>query len=372
MMRSIIYTACNLCTAVTFLIISTAIVFAQSAGTVSTDSAPAVGQIVFVQGSVEIVRSGETLSTVAIGDPVNDLDQVRTGDDGQIQIQTNPDSGAGATITVSPDTTFTFNMNDVSAPNVHALDLMDGSLAMEVSKLVSGQVMNVDTGTAVMGIRGTVLNVAAESTGDVLLTVSEGKVDCTTDDGNTLYAEPGTIVQDVNESWGNQNVPAAQLATFREDWRARRLAYFEAHAPVILQRMSTRYRNQRVLFDTEYNRLMHNRLLIDRMLRAENSGNLTTAEFDRIHRIIGRQLALVHRRLLQFEHIFFRTRRVERLTSSGTVKLSDPAAVAEANALFSEVDTDRQTYAEKIRQVRQLLVAERRHLRAATLQNRGN
>jgi len=370
MTRTIIYSARSACMAVTLLIVSIAAVFAQSTGSAAQDTAPAVGQIVYVQGSVEIVRSGETLSPVSIGDPVNDLDQVRTGDDGQIQIQTEPDSGAGATITVSPDTTFTFNMNDVTTPNVHALDLMEGSLAMEVSKLASGQVMDVDTGTAVMGIRGTVLNVAAESTGDVLLTVSEGKVACTTDDGKTLYAEPGSIVQDVNESWGSQSVPAAQLASFRKEWRAQRLVFFEAHAQLILQRMTTRYRNQSALFDTEYNRLMHNRPLIERLLQPEQSGNLTPAEFDRIHRVIGRQLALAHRRLLQFEHIFFRTRRVERLTSAGTVKLTDPAAVSEANALFSEADTDRQAYAEKIRQVRQLLVAERRHLRAATLQNR--
>ena len=342
-----------------------AALFVIAVGLPSALCAQDIGQIVYIQGSVELVRGEQTLdSGLSIGDSIQDLDMIRTGDDGQVTIATTADSGASATINVNPNTTFTFDLGSIDTPTVHTLNLMDGTLAMSVAALASGSVLNVDTGSAVMGIRGTVFDVSSIPSGDVLLTVNEGKVSCTTDGGKTLYAQPGVIVENMNQSWDNRDIPAASLASFRQTWRSNRIAFMNEHADEILARAAGNYLRLRSQLDARYNELMRHRSTIERWLANARAGKLSAAELSRVRRVAGRRLIAAHRSLVAYEHVYYRVKRLETLSHQG-VQFTQAQSGLTASAFFTEVEGDHAGYVEKMRQIRVIVATERRQLRSA-------
>lgn len=329
-----------------------------------------VGQVAYVQGSVSIVRGTHEISDgIGIGFSIDDLDMIQTGDNGEMTITTDSPSGVSSTINISPDTTFTLNFADVENPNMHQLELMEGSLSLEVQHLVDQSLFSVQTEGASMGIRGTTFAVNTTATGDVLLSVEKGKVACTTEKGRVLYAQPGEVVQDVNARWGNEAVAASDLPTFRKRWREARVAYLRAHADEILRLDARSYARERGAFERSYSTLLRRQPGIDRRLREAQSGRLRPAQFRRDRVVIYAQLRDAYRSTVRFERIYYRTLRLAQLYRAGI-----PFTAAQPNmsaaAFFSSVDRERSDLRRKMREVRFILSMDRERFRSINREQR--
>ena len=161
-----------------------------------------IGEAVYLEGDVSVVRNASALdaSAVTIGMPIDNFDFMKTGDDGNAQIEVTSPRVPSATVTVSPGTQFTFELSIISSHQHSTFNLISGSFALKVSKLTSMQDLDVQTENTAMGVRGTEFAVSTSISADVLVTCSSGEVVCTAEDGTQYQAVPGTAVE--NRSGG--------------------------------------------------------------------------------------------------------------------------------------------------------------------------
>ena len=108
-----------------------------------------VGEIVFVDGRVEILRNEATLTEadLDVGAPIENLDRVTTGADAQVTIAITAASGAPAEIRVAPRTTFYVEIEQMERRSTTTLGLMTGSIGLKVQKLGGNRDLAVRTDT---------------------------------------------------------------------------------------------------------------------------------------------------------------------------------------------------------------------------------
>ncbi len=330
-------------------------------------AAQQVGEITYSEGTVGIVRDGQAVdpSTIGPGTAIDDMDLIQTGDDGSATITTDASSGVSSTINVQPDTSFTVNFADVSTPNDHSVDLLAGSLAFAVNKLAENQNMEVDTDTAVMGIRGTVFDVSTVASGDALLSVSDGKVSCQTDSGGTLYADPGNAVQFSGNTWGNTAYTASGIASFRTKWHANHLATLRAHAGDILKATAERYLALKAKFDASYATLNRQSGVINGWINDSRSRRAVTAREVAAQRsAVAGPLSAAHESLVPLEHVYYRLRRLEALQSQGYA-FGDVRPGLSAAAFFAQIERDRPDLTQRMYKLRYFVKVDRARMRAA-------
>src|SRR5262249_12007362 len=148
-----------------------------------------IGEITYIEGDVRILRNAKILSgkDVDFGTALQNYDQIRVGKNGAVEFAIDPKTGIDATVTVKPSSTVTLDITSLKNSQKGAIDLLAGGVEFKVKKLTGGNSLNLRTGSANMGVRGTQFAVDFSVNGDILLTTSEGRVETTTDNGKTLY-----------------------------------------------------------------------------------------------------------------------------------------------------------------------------------------
>jgi len=222
------------------------------------------GEIVYLEGDVTVSRKGEILPfyEVDMGLPLEEEDIIRTGRNGYIEIDMTYPS-AGSTLKVKPDTVFYFESRENGGSSSTRVNLIGGSLGLKVNKLTRNESMNVETQSAVMGIRGTEFYVNKAPTGELLITCREGKVSCATPAMET-FALPGNVcLQNDGQDFLDEAVPVARLDEYREQWWTLRSEALASLGPMAVQYYTGRYNRQIDLFENAWDEISRNNRLFD-------------------------------------------------------------------------------------------------------------
>jgi len=205
---------------------------ALAVGALAPAAADTIGEITYLEGTVQVVRDEETLEAKIVkeGLALENLDLLKVGADGQLEVRITSPAAPPATLRVGPRTQFSIEIGKVGTKQQTTLDLVAGSVSMKVARLTGAQGMRVQTEAAVLGVRGTELTVTAPASGNLLVTCDEGEVECTDGKGTTLLAGAGgAIEQRSGGVLARLDVAAdTPLERLRREWLERQNALLES------------------------------------------------------------------------------------------------------------------------------------------------
>jgi hypothetical protein len=126
--------------------------------------------VTYAEGDVTTRLSSGKQQDTSIGDVLNTGDSVKTGQDGQAELDQK-----GVTIKVSHGTVFTLMERSQAGQTSSVMSVALGSIRFRYDKL-TGQEPMVRTNGAVAGVRGTEFSVFAGADGSTLIAVDSGQV----------------------------------------------------------------------------------------------------------------------------------------------------------------------------------------------------
>ena len=137
-------------------------------GALALSAIPA--DVTYIDGDASIrLNSGKT-QDAQIGDKMNTGDTLRTGADGQAELNQK-----GVTVKIAPKTVFTLMEREQGGKTTSVLSVALGSIKFRYDKLTGSEPM-VRTNGAVAGVRGTEFSVFAGADGSTLIAVDSGQV----------------------------------------------------------------------------------------------------------------------------------------------------------------------------------------------------
>lgn len=303
-----------------------------------------IGDTVFLEGDVGILRDGAALAAdaVVIGAPIENFDLMKTGDDGSAQVTVNSPRAPASTVTVSPGTQFTFELSVLQGHTRSSINLISGSLSLKISKLGADQDMDVQTENTVLGVRGTEFSVSTSDAGDVLVTCSTGAVACAAENGTEYQAAPGTVVENQAEgAFRTIPVAATDLDTFRRTWAEQRRAAVRANALRLIQQNVARYQQLRAAFDRDYAALQRQQSVISRWMDQDRRGTMGNAsELGREKTAVAGTILRLRRTQFLLERVYYRLLRLRRLHDEGYGRGSISASLT-ADQFFDQLQRER-------------------------------
>ena len=280
-----------------------------------------IGEAVYLEGDVSLVRNGVSLdpSAVTIGIPIDNFDFMKTGDDGNAQVKVGSPQIPSSTVTISPDTQFTFELSVLDTRQHSSFNLIGGSLSLKVSRLTKAQDLEIQTESTAMGVRGTEFTVSTSISGDVLVTCSTGEVVCTAENGTEYRAVPGTVVENRAEGTFRQiPVVAADLDGFRRTWAAERTEAAKKNALPLIQGNAHRYQQLRASYDRDYAELMRQRSIISKWSAEDNRGGMgSPAEIEQEKGSIAATMARLRQTQFMLERSYYRLQSLKTLHDQG-------------------------------------------------------
>jgi len=126
--------------------------------------------VTYTEGDATTRYTSGKQQDTEVGDLLNTGDSVKTGDDGQVEMNQK-----GVTIKVSHGTVFTLMERELSGQKAPVLSVALGSIKFRYGKL-TGQEPLVRTNGATLGVRGTEFTVFAGADGSTLIAVDAGQV----------------------------------------------------------------------------------------------------------------------------------------------------------------------------------------------------
>lgn len=149
-----------------------------------------VGQVALAAGTVEGTPPGGAKAPLAVGDPIVLQHLVETGHQSAARMTLDPHGvlsmGQDSRLRVDRST-----LDQATGRSQSALSLLLGKIELALGSLFRGEV-TVDTPTASLGIKGTVLRVLVDADGRTLVAVLEGVVEVTSKAGGTALVRAGS------------------------------------------------------------------------------------------------------------------------------------------------------------------------------------
>lgn len=316
-----------------------------------------IGTVTYLDGYPEVVRNGADLyDWIDFGFEIENYDQVQTDDISLAEIELDPATGIDATITVQPSTVFYFDLSSLRGEQTGGVELLGGSIAVVARRLVGTSELDVRTSSAVMGVRGTKFSVTTAINGDILVTTTEGTVECTPSEGEPRYAVPGTAVeQTIDGAFRNIDIQGVDAETFQNSWFNERVAAFDANAPRVIEYFGGRYLEQREQFLEAYRALLAERDIIDKWINEDEEGRIgTRMEVMREKREIVGELMDIRGSLFLFERTFYRLVQMAPYVR-GTVLSQQVAPGVTAQQLFTTIADDRDVFSQRMSIVRYVM-----------------
>jgi hypothetical protein len=281
----------------------------------------AIGEIVYLEDRVEIVRNGEGLfpDEIDIGTEVENFDLIQTDGTGFAEVLVAGPHSPGFTVKIAPDTAFYLELSRTGKNRQASLGMISGSISLKVQKIAGNDMVEVKTESATMGVRGTAFDVTSSPAGDILITCEEGRVACVDDRGRELLAEPGRAVEkQPGEIFRAVPVRVSDLAAFRRQWFADRLEVFKANALRAVKAYALRYLRLKAEFQNSYRELLAEQAILNKWI-AEDRGNTLGGRMEIMREkkaIIGKLLQ-IRKILFIFERIYFRLAELETYYRQG-------------------------------------------------------
>lgn len=216
-----------------------------------TAAAQQFGRIAYLEGTVTLFHEGEEVYA-DIGTDIYVGDLIRTGLDGYVELDTQ---GGRTAVTVAEDTVLRVEQTTSRGGTDTAFSLLRGDVDFVVDRLVGNDSLSVDTGTVVLGVRGTEFQIRTSPDDSVAVGVTEGRV-AAERDGDEVLADAGTAVESVNR--GNlrtQRVEPDRMEEFLAGWQEARMQAFRSGADTFITAYARRYLDQYPRFRDAYEAL---------------------------------------------------------------------------------------------------------------------
>ena len=319
-------------------------------------AADVVGEVTFLDGRVELTRGGVVLTEadLTIGTEVENLDQIRTGADGDLYLSLSGSGVATAEVHITAGTTFYVEIDRVAGRSTTTLGLMTGSLALKVARLSGNRSVEVRTETTTMGVRGTTFAVQTAPAGEILVTCNEGSVQCTLDEsGQGLMAEPGQAVEArAQEFFRAVPIAVTDLRKFREDWLAERIEVFRSNALAVTRSYAVRYDRLRDEFDAGVAELESHGEVIEKWVREDRDGGQgSLMEAMREKRAVVGALFRLRKTLFIFERVYWRLVELESYYQEGYGRGVIRPGLSAAQ-FWGRFQADRRVLAQKMARIR--------------------
>jgi len=314
-----------------------------------------IGSLAYLEGDVTIVRNGEEVVGLAIGQAMQNFDLVKTGHDGAAEIDIAAPGAPHITVKVSADTQFSLELAAVQGKQQTTVGIIGGALSLKVAKLTGGQAMSVRTDSAVMGVRGTQFSVTAPATGDILITCDEGDVLCTNDAGTQLHAIPGSAVENrLDAAFRTSPVKVTDIAAYSAAWAKERTQALEKNALALIKADARLYLQLSKDLDIASADLAKSQAIVTKWSTEDKAGRVgLRAEIARERQAIGAVLARL--RLIQFrmERVEYRLDRLRAIHDRGIGTGTIDAGMT-TTLFFQRVDKERRDLQKKLAQARYL------------------
>lgn len=227
----------------------------------------AIGTIVFLDGSVEVVRDGSDLAAVQIGTAIEPADTIQTGADGFVEIELDADGVRGALV-VTENTSMVFDGSTGAARSLGRVNVYNGSIAANITQNANNADIQFRSQSVVLGVRGTQFDVVVGADEATLVGVREGTVALLQrrSEVPVIAGSVAEIAPDADPAI--QSVPLEDFAAFYDNWREARLQIFRRGAATFVQAYATRFRGTEPDFRAALQDLRQYRQQLEEVLSA--------------------------------------------------------------------------------------------------------
>lgn len=318
-----------------------------------------IGKITFFEGTVKIVRDEKTITgdKIDFGAAIENYDMISTGPNSTIEVQLDSKTGVSGKLKLSANSAFYIELSALKKEQAGSVELLKGAIALKVDKMVGKTSFKVKTDSAVMGVRGTTFKVTGTNNGEFLVTCEEGKVECTNDEGATVFAEPGAVTQVIPEE-GIKNIPVSvsTLETFERNWFAERSKAFEANAPRAIANYAKRYDDLSAKLRRAYEKLEQEGMSTIATWKDQARKGVTSEKMVAMKEkkaLLG-NLLQVRKILFVYERIYWRLNELRGYAAKLDPNLSVGKGVT-LKSFFARMDRDEKTFTYWTNQFRYLL-----------------
>ncbi|MBN2441615.1 MAG: FecR domain-containing protein [Spirochaetales bacterium] len=314
-----------------------------------------IGYIDSMKGDVEITRDGEVFDSYDLkkGDDIENYDIIRTLSKGEITIVINADFCPETSVTIEPDTAFDIEINKFKTKSQTTLNMLTGGIALKVKGLTDDQEFNVETGGAVMGVRGTSFGVGSSPGGEILITCDEGEVECIDENKKSLRAVPGQVVEQYpGELFKQIPVKISDLKKFKREWIAERIDAFKPNALRAIKQYSKLYFRLLGTFDKQFDALMKKEAILKKWMQEKKKGQIgSKMEIMKEKKEILGVLFRLRRTLFIFERVYFRLLELKSYYIQGYGK-GDIKKGLSVKKFFADFDKTSKVLYKKVAKVR--------------------
>jgi len=317
----------------------------------------AVGNLVYLDGVVDVHRDGRFLEPhmVNIGLEIESWDLMVTGKEGEAEVELSTPVNRGSRINVSPNTAFYFELEEIEDKRVKSnLEMLMGSLSLKVDKVVRGGELTVTTESSVLGVRGTEFTVTTAPERSMLVTCTEGKVECASKSGGTEYAVPGTGVEQLPDGT-LKAVPVAvsDVDKFRKNWLSERIEVFESVSTTVTSYYAAKYNEYVGKFNEAYkNLLAHNSVFMKWARELEQGRESSTAQLMKEKKKVNAALFDMRKVLFLFERIYYRLAELHYYYQQGSIQEGQLKTGESVARFFTRFEKHEKTLAQKMSMVR--------------------
>ncbi|OQY31381.1 MAG: hypothetical protein B6241_14165 [Spirochaetaceae bacterium 4572_59] len=156
------------------------------------------GEIVYVEGSVDLKTAYGDLDWADIGMPVETGDSIITGYDGYAELEMED----GSTVKVSEDSIFALSSYEEKGESQNSFNCVLGSVQYKFTKAVKTGEPRITTPATVCGVRGTEFTVVSGLDGSAMYVVDSGMVAVTAKGKEVILGELEGVRVDAGEAPG--------------------------------------------------------------------------------------------------------------------------------------------------------------------------
>lgn len=279
------------------------------------------GVITYMDGNVDLVRNGSSMADdLEEGFELQNYDLVSTGEGSSAEIEVYSSRCPESSITIMENTIFSFEINKLEAMEMTTFDVLAGSISLKVDAITRDKGLDVTTGEATMGVRGTTFTVATLPTGDALITCTSGKVECGDDAaGKSLVAQPGKVVEKAGGGGMRRlDVPAETADDYLENWYDEKVRLLKSDALAEIKKFVGEYEKRIDQFTTAYDNMMKETTIINKWKAEDRKGKIgSTMEILKEKKIIIGYIYEIQKTLFWFKHVYFRLSQLKRYHDQG-------------------------------------------------------
>lgn len=205
-----------------------------------------VANLQSLEGEVSVLRAGVLIPSEKIsnGFPLEPFDTLATGATGRADVRFLAATGLVGRLHVDADATFYLDASALAVQPVVGVELLRGAVSVRLTPSATTSV-EVRTEVGTFASPGPAFRVVSAASGDVLVTVESGKVNCLVG-RRSAFIEPGTVgeAQTLDGSFQTPSVNVTTLASYESSWAKAKAQGFQDQAAVFFRSLASRYQLQ--------------------------------------------------------------------------------------------------------------------------------